>query len=571
MYHEYDWSLNYNMPLDDVPVDIAQEALVLNGDTMGSPKGRQPPLQYEEEWRSLLKEGIDLCDLRKKALEGGLRAARFRSVAWKLLLGALTPGSPDTWLSQVESDRNHYSALKAKLKVSPVESAEPQSDNPLSQDEQSTWHQFFCDRDLQALIKQDVVRTFPGVDFFRGEHVQEIMINILFAYAREYPAMCYRQGMHEVLAPVVFVVHCDQQALLHTQEQSEVSPEIVAVLDPKYLEADSYTLFRRIMNAIEGSYLIPNMAPTSTGYFPANMKTTMNNTENQVVAQLNWIKEVLLAPNDPQLFQHLEKLDIPLQLFGIRWLRLLFGREFPLQDLLVLWDAIFADSSSFDLVNYIVVSMLVAIRSSLLKSDYTKCLTQLMRYPGSMDISIIIDYALYLKAPSKFSPPPKIIPPKVLVSTDEKNERVHYHRRKQVTLRRNQKAVSEETIGFTVPERVQSTHFSNSEIVDGFKTNDALMNDLLNAYTVMSLCRLKLSQYHSVLEDAVPPNHIEAQQALTGIHELCSLLKVQKVVRVEKGTEANEVVEKRPERKPSEVDMTVFKHVTTPIRETSPT
>lgn len=46
-----------------------------------------------------------------------------------------------------------------------------------------------------------------------------------------------------------------------------------------------------------------------------------------------------------------------------RWLRLLFGREFPLQDLLVLWDAIFADNKSFDLVNYIVVAMLVAIRN----------------------------------------------------------------------------------------------------------------------------------------------------------------------------------------------------------------
>lgn len=58
---------------------------------------------------------------------------------------------------------------------------------------QSTWHQYFCDRDLRGLIKQDVIRTFPGVDFFRGEEVQELMINILFAYARENPAMCYRQ------------------------------------------------------------------------------------------------------------------------------------------------------------------------------------------------------------------------------------------------------------------------------------------------------------------------------------------------------------------------------------------
>ncbi len=45
-----------------------------------------------------------------------------------------------------------------------------------------------------------------------------------------------------------------------------------------------------------------------------------------------------------------------------RWVRLLFGREFPMQDLLVLWDAIFADGISFDLVDYIFTAMLLYIR-----------------------------------------------------------------------------------------------------------------------------------------------------------------------------------------------------------------
>lgn len=43
----------------------------------------------------------------------------------------------------------------------------------------------------------------------------------------------------------------------------------------------------------------------------------------------------------------------------------MFGREFPLQDLLVLWDAIFAEAeggSCFELVNFVVVAMLIAIR-----------------------------------------------------------------------------------------------------------------------------------------------------------------------------------------------------------------
>jgi len=46
-----------------------------------------------------------------------------------------------------------------------------------------------------------------------------------------------------------------------------------------------------------------------------------------------------------------------------RWLRLLFGGEFLLIDLLVLWDAIFATSpQDFALVNHIFVAMLVLIR-----------------------------------------------------------------------------------------------------------------------------------------------------------------------------------------------------------------
>lgn len=45
-----------------------------------------------------------------------------------------------------------------------------------------------------------------------------------------------------------------------------------------------------------------------------------------------------------------------------RWLRLLFGREFPIHDLLIIWDAIFADGISSNLVDYIFVAMLIAIR-----------------------------------------------------------------------------------------------------------------------------------------------------------------------------------------------------------------
>lgn len=50
------------------------------------------------------------------------------------------------------------------------------------------------------------------------------------------------------------------------------------------------------------------------------------------------------------------------QHFFSRWIRLLFGREFPMQDLLALWDAIFADGVGFELVDFVFVAMLLYIR-----------------------------------------------------------------------------------------------------------------------------------------------------------------------------------------------------------------
>jgi len=55
-------------------------------------------------------------------------------------------------------------------------------------------------------------------------------------------------------------------------------------------------------------------------------------------------------------------LTLAFNVLSSRWIRLLFGREFDLQDLLVLWDALFADSVTLDLVDYIFVAMMYNIR-----------------------------------------------------------------------------------------------------------------------------------------------------------------------------------------------------------------
>ncbi|KAF6206537.1 hypothetical protein GE061_017771 [Apolygus lucorum] len=546
-----------------------------------------PCLKYEEEWLALSKVDIEMTGLKEKIMEGELRASRFRSVIWRLLLGALTPGYPDLWSEETKASREHYKQLKESIAVKPCLISEPERDNPLSTNEKSSWHQFFCDKELKCLIKQDVVRTFPGVDFFRSEEIQEAMISILFCYARENPTMCYRQGMHEVLAPVVFVVKSDHHALLHTKEQITLRSDILYVVNPDCFEEDSYTLFRRIMNAIEGSYLIPNVAPTSTGYFPCPTNAGTGANENQVIAQLNWIKEILLAPSDPELHDHLVKLDIPLPLFGIRWLRLLFGREFPLQDLLVLWDAIFADNRSFDLVNYIVVAMLSSVRKTLIEADYTNCLTTLMRFPAVTDISLIIDYALHLKNPTVYKVPSKFKSiPKVSNKAKEKKTKVM----NGPTSTNNRKFVPNNVhrpAQLQSPSYDQDLHFSDRYLLH---EPDLLLRELKHAQNIISLCSAKLAQYHRVLEKSVDPNDVQAHSALTGMQELSNLLadnvRKSEPMAVEPAFEAQEKIVSptakkppisptdkeqvkltQPPSRPRSVEMTLLKSTSMPIKE----
>lgn len=153
----------------------------------------------------------ELKKLRERAVSGDLKISKFRSVIWNVLLESLGK-VPDDWMHERQEQRVTYSKIREKHILSPDQLQEAQQiDDPLSQSKDSKWNQHFRDTELRQLIKQDVVRTNPNVDYYHTQEVQEIMINILFCYAREYPAICYRQGMHEILAPLIFVMHCDLQ------------------------------------------------------------------------------------------------------------------------------------------------------------------------------------------------------------------------------------------------------------------------------------------------------------------------------------------------------------------------
>uniref|UniRef100_A0AAX7SXB3 Rab-GAP TBC domain-containing protein n=1 Tax=Astatotilapia calliptera TaxID=8154 RepID=A0AAX7SXB3_ASTCA len=298
-------------------------------------------LSYRKEWDDLFLNSNYLARIRQAGINGRLRSSRFRSVCWKVTA---------SWINTICSQQD--------LVVN----------NPLSQDEGSLWNKFFQDKELKGMVKQDVLRTFPEIRYFQDEDVRTKLTDILFCYARENEQLLYKQGMHELLAPIVFVLHCDHQAFQHASETASPSEEMKCLLDPVYLEHDAYAMFSQLMETAEPWF---SSFEREVRKGKEEMLTTIPFARPQdagpsvaIVTKVNRIQDQLVKKHDIELHMHLNRLEIAPQIYGIRWVRLLFGREFPLQDLLVVWDALFADCITLDLVDYIFVAMLLYIRDN---------------------------------------------------------------------------------------------------------------------------------------------------------------------------------------------------------------
>ncbi|XP_068155313.1 TBC1 domain family member 5 [Drosophila tropicalis] len=540
--------------------------------------------RYRQEWEQLLSNLDDNPEkLRSAAFNGDLKMSKFRSINWALLLRVLN-SDHRSWHSQRLQQRSRYDKFRIDYVCNPHELAASYDDDPLSQSTKSIWNQYFGDQELFAIIRQDVVRTFPGVDFFRKTLIQNAMTNILFYYAREHPYMCYRQGMHEILAPIIFVIYSDHQSLLHFSEiaKTDINATLLTVLDPAYLEADTYSIFSRLMSSVESYYRVSspmsNKSDSETqGDGSTSPSSSSDDTSNEqpseveVISQLNFIRDKILAKQDQHLHHYLLKKEIPLHLFGIRWLRLLFGREFMLLDLLLLWDAIFADSDRFDLPNYILVAMLVHIRDKLLLSDYTTSMTYLMRYPGNVDVNMVLRHALNMLNPKKFDYPANAftcvsfannvpsLPTQSQPTKTQSRERTNSETTtssaasssqidRQITYMQTQNAADASALA-----KLQDAH---RVAMDGYLDDspELLRLELKNAQTVIKIARNKLQNYlGTVRQHVAKKSNDELNRTLDNIEELCSFLDVKfmfplhtRSAPIDQALEANEQRQQTP-------------------------
>ncbi|KAL6519280.1 hypothetical protein OROGR_018600 [Orobanche gracilis] len=440
------------------------------------------------------------------------RFGDLRGVQWRVDLGIL-PSSPSASIDDLRrvtaNSRRGYASLRKQLLVDPHlpkdggSSPDPVMDNPLSQDPAQTrrtvevmscdlqvmgfscgsshlhlcmsmWSRFFRNAELERMVDQDLTRLYPERgSYFQTSGCQGMLRRILLLWCLGHPVCGYRQGMHELLAPLLYVLHVDIKCLLEVRKSHEdhfadnfdgfsyhennstyrfdfkrlsdssgddrelqkssskassltgldlvtqtivllsdaygAEGELGTVLSEKFMEHDGYSMFDALMSGARGvvamsDFFSPCPSCSHSGFTP--------------VIEASSAIYHLLSIVDSSLHTHLVELGVEPQYFSLRWLRVLFGREFSLENLLLIWDETFAcdntnrekasemesyfrvlGSSRGAFISTFAVSMILKLRSSLLATENaTVCLQRLLNFPNDVNLTKLISKAKSLQA-----------------------------------------------------------------------------------------------------------------------------------------------------------------------------
>ncbi|KAI3650462.1 hypothetical protein MP228_003943 [Amoeboaphelidium protococcarum] len=300
-------------------------------------------------------------------------------------------------------------------------------DDPLSDDISSKWNMQHQHDQLRETILLDVTRTFPDFNFFRLDSTHQLMVEILFTWcilrysnndkdiagnSSDYNVVDkdfgYRQGMHEILAPILF----------HLDLEQRVAGEGDEALD---LEADGYVLFDQLMKSLCPLYNYHNNNQTSQVNSQFSTRSNHNALKGDIEVEhlpfqnskngggiskqrtllletCDRIQNQYLRLLDPELYQVLLQNLIEPSIYMIRWLKLLFGREVSFELIPALWSALIADNCSnlLSLSEWICISLILINRDALIqfRDDQIMVMQILMKSKEVLDVELLVQNAL---------------------------------------------------------------------------------------------------------------------------------------------------------------------------------
>lgn len=151
------------------------------------------------------------------------------------------------------------------------------------------------------------VRRLPDEPFYHEEGTQKAILDVLFIYCKANPTSGgYRQGMHELLAPIFYVMDQDAIEPVNIADPT-VDAAMAEMLDGSFVEHDAFALFDKVMEKARDFYEVADM--------PASLMAADQSQSSRIVDRSKYIHETLLFKADPELSAHLKAIDILPQIF----------------------------------------------------------------------------------------------------------------------------------------------------------------------------------------------------------------------------------------------------------------
>ncbi|KAI8816875.1 rab-GTPase-TBC domain-containing protein [Fimicolochytrium jonesii] len=294
---------------------------------------------------------------------------------------------------------------------------------------------------LSALTKRPSTISIPDRTPESGDLHWEAIERILFIYAKLNPGIGYVQGMNEILGPLYYVMAND------TDEESRAHAEADSFFAFTVLMAEFRDHFIRYLDNVGGPATNPTanekqqnqVSRSSLTSMPSDLSMNSGGMMSTPLSRKNSLGELAMEQisgngignSMTRLMKRLKKRDLELwkdfQLKGIhpayfafRWLTCLLTQEFPLPDVIQLWDSILADlaldinaasspsaaaggssageqmvegrEGRFEFLIDVCCAMIICIRTELLAGSFSDNIALLQNYPIS-DPSLILQTA----------------------------------------------------------------------------------------------------------------------------------------------------------------------------------
>ena len=126
-----------------------------------------------------------------------------------------------TWPSQLHQHRVHYEQL-CQTHMDFVNCVRQTNQQAVLLRSSPEYKQL---RETETIIRNDCIRTFSSLLFFKSAVVQEMVVRLLLIFASNHPTIGYKQGMTDILSILLLCLFCERwrSASLQNEHSSQTN------------------------------------------------------------------------------------------------------------------------------------------------------------------------------------------------------------------------------------------------------------------------------------------------------------------------------------------------------------